>query len=162
MALFRDEAENTKDDIVTNIHEFEDATNEANENLAQPLNDLETNYADVADEVARTKEEARELFDLLGSNTDVFTKAAADVAMWQSQLEKSNSAIQDYKKQIQELTAKNAALEAANTQLYSSGAADANGSGGAGLGGAGGKGGKGVAGTNYTIGELAEGIAGNI
>ena len=70
----------------------------------------------------------------MGSNTDVFTKAAADVAMWQSQLEKSNSAIQDYKKQIKSLQDKNAALEAANTQLYSSGSADGSGSGGAGLG----------------------------
>ena len=163
LGKFRNEAEETRDAVISNVQDFEAAVSDANAALARPLNEMESEVDDINSSIETMTDSMAEFFNLLEQKSGVITAASDNIAYLQQQLTDANSKTSEYVQMMKDLEQENKKQQATITQLQSDLQDAKSGKSGSGsAAGGSGKGGQGVGGTNYSLGELSEGIAGNI
>lgn len=147
IALFREEANQTRDDIIKNVEDFEDAISAANANVQSPLNEIDATVDRVESSLSDMADEAQRFYDIMNNNTGIILQAAGELAEYQSRLTDAQNQLSVYSQEVNRLASDletqktiNTQLEATVTSLQSENESLRNGGGG-GAGGSGGGGG---------------------
>lgn len=117
MALFRDEAEQTRNDIIDNVHDFENAISNANANTATPLGEIETNIDRVQVSMSSMADEAQRFYDIMNNNTGTVLKAAKELAEYQARLTDAQNELSVYSDRVNQLAKDLETQKTINTQL---------------------------------------------
>lgn len=117
LALFREEAEQTRDDIVQNVHDFENAISDANVNIETPLTDIDTNLQHTTTSMSELADEAQRFYDIMNNNTGVILQAAGELAEYQAKLTDAENELSVYSEKVNKLGQDLETQKTINTQL---------------------------------------------
>lgn len=117
LALFREEAEQTRDDIVQNVHDFETAIGDANVNIQTPLTDIDTNLQHTTTSMSELADEAQRFYDIMNNNTGVILQAAGELAEYQAKLTDAENELSVYSEKVNKLGQDLETQKTINTQL---------------------------------------------
>ena len=117
LALFREEAEQTRDDIVQNVHDFETAIGDVNVNIQTPLTDIDTNLQHTTTSMSELADEAQRFYDIMNNNTGVILQAAGELAEYQAKLTDAENELSVYSEKVNKLGQDLETQKTINTQL---------------------------------------------
>lgn len=169
LALFRESAEQTKQDIKRNIEEFVDSVSEANTNVSVPLNDLQYQFDTTTDSLNDLNSSAHDFYNFLEDKSGIVREAANDLAYYQKKMTDMNNKMNAYYRSWNEMSKQLESQKAINSQLQAQlegktnkgkGRGNSNGSGsgsGSGSGGNGSNSGKSRAGQTPTWDDIMSG-----
>jgi len=117
LGKFQDEADETRDIIISNIGDFEAAVSDANIAVARPLNEMEDQVNDVNNSIEDMTSSMGEFFNLLEDKSGAITAASDRIGDLQRQLVDSKNELSKYIQEMNKLNDKNKAQQATITQL---------------------------------------------
>ena len=160
----REASMETRDEIVSNVHDFENAVSEANVNVNVPLNDLQNQFIDVDNQIVKMHDDMDSLFTLLEDKSGAILKGSQAISELQASLTDANNELSDYVRRLKEAETKIADQEKVIANLRSGGQGGQGGQGNSSNSGstAGGGTGSKYAGTPYDKETLIKGIAAEI
>ena len=129
-------SDETRDEILDNIRDFEIAVGEANINVSTPLNEMEDAFNDVDKSLQNMNKDMGNLFNLLEQKSGVILKGADAISALQSELTNANNSLSEYVKQLNDANKKIADQDIIIAN-YRKGENGGSGSGGSGSGGSG-------------------------
>lgn len=127
---FQDSSNETRDTIIGNIGDFVGAVGDANIGISEPLNDMDSDFNKIDDDIVSMKTDMEELFNLLGEKSGAFKNAAADVKELQTQLHNAQNELSEYTQKIKGLEQKIAEQQVVITGYENEKNGRANGSSG--------------------------------
>ena len=117
MALFREEADQTGDDLVRNVHDFERAVSDANINISTPLAEMEINIDHTKSAMSGMANEAQRFYDIMNNNTGIVLKAAGELAEYQARLTDAQNQLSVYSQKVNQMAKDLETQKTINTQL---------------------------------------------
>lgn len=141
--LIREASDDTREEILSNLRDFEVAVGEANINVAVPLDEMQMEFDDVDESIQSMTDSMGELFNLLEQKSGAILQGANAISTLQSKLTDANNDLSEYVKQLRKLEDQNKKQQTVIAHLENVVASGGSGSGGGkGSGSSGGTGGK--------------------